>query len=703
MEPAATAGRFADVSRFPLQAEGPDNRHVKPAVLLCLAVVVSACARDKPAAPSGPINIVLITIDTLRADRVGTGLTPSIDALAARGLRFTTARATAPLTLPSHSTILTGQLPPQSGVRVNGGGGLAAGHPTIARVLKDGGYRTGAFVGAYVLDRRFGLADGFDIYDDRVNRDPSGAVSLEAQRRGDAVMTAALHWLGSSNVRPFFVWIHLYDPHAPYDPPPEYLARARSVAYDGEVAFADAQVGRLLEWVKTSGNIGTTVIAIAGDHGEGLGDHGEATHGMLAYDSTLRIPLVIAAPGHGAGVVNDAVSLVDLAGTLLHLAGRPLPQAMSGRALLGAARASDDVYAETHYPRVAGWHPLTVLVDGRWKLIASSENELYDLQNDPGERRNLAEERTTVVDAMRARARTLSASSAAPASAVPADAAARLRALGYVSGGASSDPVDDRAPNPARHIAAWNTFEKELGRLTAGGARRALPGLAGLARTFPDAPLFQSAYARALKDTGRVGEALDLYRRLVTRWPGNADLYHDLAVAAGAAGLAGEAGRAEQAALALEPSNASAANGLGLAHVEKGRTVEAAAAFERAVRLDPSNATYWTNLGYARRAQGNTAAAEAAYRKALDLDPRHADAANGIGVLLVQSQRAAEAIPFFERALAQSPRFAEARLNLGIAYQESGNRERAVEQYRRVLDVAPPGSREYQAATALLK
>src|SRR3982751_2470937 len=246
------------------------------------ALVLSLAGCGGAPQPAAKPNVLLITIDTLRADRVGRGLTPSIDALAARGTRFTNARAAVPLTLPSHVSILTGELPPQSGVRVNGAAGLASGHPTIARVLKDGGYRRGAFVGAYVLDRRFGLADGFDVYDDRVDRDPSGAATLEAQRRADAVVNAALAWLPSSDTRPFFAWIHLYDPHAPYDPPADYLARAKNVAYDGEVAFADAQVGRVLDWLRTSRQADRTVVAVAGDHGEGLGDHGELTHGMLA-------------------------------------------------------------------------------------------------------------------------------------------------------------------------------------------------------------------------------------------------------------------------------------------------------------------------------------------------------------------------------------------------------------------------------------
>jgi arylsulfatase A-like enzyme/Flp pilus assembly protein TadD len=670
-----------------------------------IVLLLSAACTRTPPLPSAPPNIILFTIDTLRADRVGRGLTPSIDAVSARGRRFTQARATVPLTLPSHVSILTGTLPPESGVRVNGGAGLAAGHQTIARVLKDAGYRTGAFVGAYVLDRRFGLADGFDVYDDRVERDVSGAAQLEAQRRGDAVVNAALAWLPSSDPRPFFAWIHLYDPHAPYDPPADYLARAKNVAYDGEVAFADAQVGRVLDWLNSSGQAGRTVIAIAGDHGEGLGDHGEQTHGMLAYDSTLRVPLTVAGPGIPVSRVDEAVSLVDLAGTLVDFAHRPRPGTMHAESLMRTPIGERDVYAETDYPRSAGWHALRVLVTDRWKLIASSEPELYDVREDPGEARNIAAARSTSLAGLRGRIRELESAaraSSSNAASVPSDVAERLRALGYVSGTGAAELPDDRAPNPARHIAAWNAFERELARLASGDPRRALPGLTGLARAFPDSPLFQSTYARALKDTGRVTEALDIYKRLVARWPRDAALYHDLAVAATAAGLPKEAARAEQAALALEPSNAAAANGLGLLHIENGRPSEGAAAFEEAVKRDPTNATFWTNLGNARRAEGNTPAAEQAYRKALELNPRHVDAANGMGVLMVQAHRASEAIPFFDRALAGSPRFVEARLNLGIAYQESGNVEKATEEYRRVLELAPPGSREYQAAAALL-
>lgn len=671
--------------------------------IVCFSLL-AACNRAAPAAPSiGPPNVLLITIDTLRADRVGRGLTPAIDGLAARGVRFTGARSTVPLTLPSHASIMTGTLPPENGVRVNGV--TLATRPTLARAFRTAGYRTGAFVGAYVLDRRFGLSGGFDTYDDRVQRDASGAARLEAERRGDSVIDAALQWLGGRSGTPFFAWIHLYDPHAPYNPPQAFLAKAGGYAYDGEVAFADAQVARLLDWLRTSGQAGRTIIAVTGDHGEGLGDHGELTHGMLAYDSTLRVPLIIAGPGPvpaitpgtAGATIADAVSLADLAGTLLHAARLPVPAGMREGPLTGNREA----YAETAYPRTAGWHDLAALAFDQWKLVLSSETELYDATSDPGETRNLASQKPALVDGARKRVMDLhTAKAPAAPSAVSSYAAERLRALGYASGAAA--PANDAAPNPAKQIAAWNTFERELSRLSEGDARGALPGLAKLARAYPDAPVFQATYARALKDTGRAQQAVDIYRRLVARWPGDAAMYHDLAVAATAAGMSAEAARAEEAALTLQPSNAAASNGLGLILIEHGSRAEALKAFERAVTDDPTNATFWTNLGNARRDAGDPTRAEQAYRRALEADPRSADAANGMGVLLVQVHRASEAIRWFEQALAGAPTFTEARLNLGIAYQESGNRDKAIEMYRRVLAEASAGSKEHSAAAELL-
>jgi choline-sulfatase len=669
--------------------------------ILTAAFFLTRLERRTPAVVVAPTraNVLLITIDTFRADRVRRGLTPVIDGLADRGTRYDFARSVVPLTLPSHVTIMTGQLPTVHRVRENGHV-FTPGPSTIslARRFREASYHTGGFVGAYVLDRRFGLAEGFETYDDRIRFDPNEGARLEAERSGGEVVGAALDWLAKTSA-PFFLWVHLYDPHAPYEPPAEYRKKGGDNPYDGEIAYVDAQVGRLLEALASRGLTSDTVVVIVGDHGEGLGDHGELTHGMLAYDSTLRVPLVIAGPGAGPGskpeVVTTPFSLVNLAPLLLSRAGVPDPLRHSSDRI--------EIYAETRYPRAAGWHPLTVLADDRWKLIRSSDAELYDLSVDTAEKHNVAGDHTGTVQAMTARLQQLEMAGSGAEASVPAEAAERLRALGYVSSSPGAGGKGDSGANPATAIDAWNRFEAALSLVNAGRAQAALGELKALSEKFPDATVFQTTYGRALKDAGRANDAVALYRRAVERTP-EAGLFHDLAVAARAAGNAAEAMKAEQAALTLEAKNPAALNGLGLLYAEAGQPKEAAAAFEQATTLDVSNPSYWTNLGNARRELSDVTAAEAAYRRALDVDPNYPDAANGLGVLFVQGGKPGDAIPWLERALAQSPEFYEAKLNLGIALQESGQTERAASVYREILERAPErNAREKKAAGDLLK
>jgi arylsulfatase A-like enzyme/Tfp pilus assembly protein PilF len=739
--------------------------------LVALATIAATAACGPGPSRSGSTarpDILLVTIDTLRADRLGAGVTPTLDRLAATGLRFTAARSAVPLTLPSHTTMLTGLLPPAHGVRENGADALDERHPTIAGLLKENGYRTAAVVGAFVLDRRFGLARGFDDYDDRIPRDPNATERLEAERRASVVIDRAIAWLDSSasasartaderatarqannqqpaaasqqpatsNQQPFFLWVHLYDPHAPYNPPAEFVRSSRSSAsggahatddrramsvqalYDGEVAYADSELARLFAWLRDRGRLARTLVVVAGDHGEGLGDHGEQTHGMLVYDSTLRVPLIIVGPGVASGVRDTAVSLADIAPSILHAAGIAPPSPMQGSDLIAkvGAKTADrdraDLYAETRYPLVAGWSPLGALTDGRWKAIrAGASTELYDLGSDPRETHDLASAQQATASAMAARIDAIGAhGGATPARAISSDAQERLRALGYVAG-TTQPTASAHAPNPASVIAAWNLFENALSALNAGRPEAATM-LARLAADHPDAPIFQTTYARALKDAGRLDTALDVYRRSAARWPTDATLLHDLAVAARDAALAAhgdraaalqlEAVKADQAALAIAPSSAVAHNGLGLLAADQDRHAEAAREFEQATALDPTNAAYWTNLGNARRATGAAADAGAAYRHALELDSRSADAANGLGVLLVEAHRPAEAARWFERALEASPDLVEAQLNLAIARQEAGDTKGAVDAYRRVLAARGSHAREKEAATKLL-
>jgi len=696
-------------------------RLVKATAVLC-GCLSASCGRSTPPAPAPRPNILLVTIDTFRADRVGIGVAPALDRLAASSVRFINARSVVPLTLPSHTTILTGLAPTAHGVRENGIGSLLESHPTIARLLKGAGYQTAAVVGAFVLDRRFGLSQGFDTYDDRIPRDPKASDRLDAERPASAVVDSTLAWLNQHVAQstqhvaeparhpdPFFVWIHLYDPHAPYDPPQDFLARAKT-PYDGEIAYADSQIARVFDWLRSSGLDERTWIIVAGDHGEGLGDHGERTHGMLLYDSTLRVPLIVSAPGAAARSVADAVSLVDVAPTILHAAGVAIPADMKGHDLLEAPTPTPpggirDLYAETEYPRVAGWSPLQALTDGRWMAIRSSAStELYDLQSDPGEQHDVAAMQPSTAAALAARIDAIraSATTRAPGT-VSQETAERLRSLGYVASSTTSTSSSGAA-NPAAHIDAWNAFEDALAALNAKlpGDARTLPALQNLAAANPGAPVFQSTFARALKEGGRTNDALRVYRDTARRWPTDAALMHDYAVAAREGGHADEAARADQAAAAIAPDSAMAHNGLGLIAADANHPDAAAREFERAAALDPNNASYWANLGNARRGVGDAPGAEQAYRRALAVDARTADAANGLGVLLVEAKKPGEAVAWFERALDAAPDLVEARLNLGIALQQTGNAARAADAYRAVLAAPGPHAREKDAAAKLL-
>ncbi len=691
------------------QARARRLRRVLAALIVAVTATAPSCRRDtNPAAPAAvPPDIVLVTIDTLRDDRVGPRLTPALAGLAARGTRCTRAWTVAPLTLPAHASLMTATRPPRHGVRLNGVHRLGDGLPTLAGVLREAGYDNAAFVGAYVLDRRFGLDNGFHTYDDQVPRTPEASTRLEAERKAEVVVDRALAWMADpvrAGARPRFLWVHLYDPHAPYDPPAAYLARAGGRPYDGEIAYADAQVARLLEAIAAAGRTERTLIAVAGDHGESLGEHGEATHGMLLYEPAVRVPVILAGPGVPAGAHDTPVSLIDLAPTLLARAGVRAPAAWQGVDLFASGRVTGtgEAYFETQYPEVMGWSPLAGVTDGDWKLVRGGAAELYDLGRPDAESSNLVGARAQVAAALTSRVEALTAGAARPGrTPVPADAQERLRALGYV-GGAPSVREHAVRPDASRHIEQWVRLEEALTLLNGRRAEEALAVLADLAREAPEAPVVQSTYARTLKETGRLREALRAYRTAARRWPDDPQVLHDLAVAARAAGAAVEARRAEEAAVALDPGNPLAHHGLGLLLADAGDDAGARAAFARAVDLDPAHAPWLVDLANASRATGDLAAAEGGYRRALALDPRSVDALNGLAVLRVQADRPGEAVDLLRRALAVEPGFVEARLNLGIAAQQAGDVATARAAYTEVLRAPAGFRRERQAAATLL-
>jgi arylsulfatase A-like enzyme len=429
-----------------------------PAMFLRLALGLSLLAlsvENRPSPRWAAPGLVIVTLDTIRADRLSTygfsdAAFPAIERLAREGIVFDRASTVVPLTLPAHCSIFTALLPLQHGVRDNGDSALAESHTTLAEILRAKGFRTGAFVGAEVLASDRGLAQGYDVYGDAAT---AGAVGpARFQRRGDAVASDAIAWLAAvPQSAPFFLWIHLYDPHRPYDPPEPF--RSRHVdPYVGEIAFADSQIGRVLEALERRGRFDRTIVVVAGDHGESLGDHGERDHGTLVYESVLRVPLIMRVPYVSPQRVSDLVRVTDIMPTALALLGvaapsgltLPLYRGLNGVSLAGLITRSGrpldlESYSESLYPQRFGSRGLRSVRDRRFKFIDAPEPELYDLNRDPFEERNIYDERPALAAALQRRLAELirvdvaSNSAAEQRSRVPLEIRQRLQSLGYVA------------------------------------------------------------------------------------------------------------------------------------------------------------------------------------------------------------------------------------------------------------------------------
>jgi arylsulfatase A-like enzyme/Tfp pilus assembly protein PilF len=630
-------------------------------------------------------NVLLITIDTLRADRVGSfggrpGLTPNLDQLAANGFRLTRTYSAAPLTLPSHASILTAVSPPVHGLRANGLFRLGPQLPTLATVLKNAGYRTGAFVGSFVLDARFGLNRGFDVYDDRYGEKHAGDPAEGAERRAEEVVRPAAAWIlqgsglsaqGSQSAgvqpstlspQPFFAWVHLYDPHEPYRAPEPYASQHEP--YDAEVAYADAMVGKLLADLRAAGRLDRTLIMVAADHGESLGEHGERTHGVFVYEPTMRVPFIISGSGLGVqGSASDAlVRLIDLAPTALDLVGIAPPASFEGRSIAPASAEERSGYVEAMDANLTRtWAPLTGIVTRDYKLIDLPIPELYDLRADPRETTNLYSR-----DA--ARARTLesllrgqtaafaSRGSAAEQTTLSAEARQRLQALGYVA--SSADP-DSRsytdADDPKTLIGPANDLQRAVTAFNNGERASAMEAARTIMRQHPR---FTTAYGMLASMQRGSG---DLRGAIATLEDASRRGIADQSVLVGLAGYLTEAGDLAKAAqvldavIAAHPDYAEAYNSRGVVAMRLGRRDEARTALRKVLELDPTSAKAYENLGENELGAGNLAAAVDALRRAVDLDPQLYDALFNLAQALVVQGRAAEARPLIERFVREAP------------------------------------------------
>lgn len=652
-----------------------------PAAALA-AMLAAACSRSAPVPPGPPsapmpgANILLVTIDTLRADHVGAyggrpGVTPTLDRLAAEGLRVETVYAHVPLTLPSHTSIMTGAWPHVNGVRDNGSFRFDGRRPTLASALKAAGYRTGAFIGAFVLDARFGLNAGFDVYDDRYGARPSGGDLSLVERPADAVLDAAVRWIGSG-AGPWFAWAHLYDPHEPYAPPEPFRARFASDPYSGEIAYADARLGDALDALTRQGRLANTLVVVAADHGESLGEHQERTHGLFAYDATLRVPLIAWAPGAIApGVLHGPAQLVDVMPTILELVGASA-EVPSGRSLWSFARqgrpiADIGVYFEAMNANLTRrWAPLSGVIHGGLKLIDLPIAELYDLSADPDERTNLYQTRKAdAADLTRRLAAMRAAGASASRAPIDRDTEQRLRSLGYVStpAGQSGRPLDE-SDDPKRLIGLHNTLDDALAELRNGRPAAAERLLKAAIAARPDFMVASDRLAQLYRDTGRLPLAIETLDRASKAGPPDAA---SLAALGGYLQEAGNLARAVEvleAARALNPAEMEVYEKLGITYTRMGRFDDAHRMFAHVLSVAPNSATTYNNLGSLLLTERRWSEAADALGKAIAIDPNMANAHNGLGVAHAQQGEFDRAIAEWRRVLELRPDFQDARDNI---------------------------------------
>jgi arylsulfatase A-like enzyme len=610
---------------------------------LALAVFLSGCGRPQ-APPEPPPNVLLVTVDTLRADRVGVlggpaGLTPNIDRLAAQGARFLDATAHSSLTVPSHASILTGHWPSVHGVRDNAGFPVPDSLPTLAERLKARGYRTGAVVAAFVLGSSSGLARGFDRYVERFEMRGTHIPVSSLQRRGAEVALDAAAWLHEAATReaPFFLWVHFYDPHAPYDAPPAFAARFPGQPYNADVAAADWAIGDVVSALPAQ-SAARTVVVVTADHGESLDEHGEPEHGMFVYDSTLHVPLVIVAPGGTPGAaVSGQVRHVDLVPTILDLVGASVPGDLPGQSLvpwLQGGRRSDSPpsYAESWFGRLHfGWSELRSIRTGDWKYVAAPTRELYDLASDPGETRNLADERRALADRLAAELDTLApAGRGRAAPAIDSATAERLRSLGYLGAGGGSWPGARTGADPKDEIGRYVTFVgrfyRALAELDAGRAAIASREFLALARDNPASFEAHHYAGRALFAEKRHRAALEELELAAGLSPGLAAAQFDASRVEAALGRFEDARRRLDRALALEPASFYGQMVRGEVEKTAGNDPAARDAFERALALNPGMSLAHYELGQLAEARSDLDQARQHYEQAVAGDDDFAEA-----------------------------------------------------------------------------
>lgn len=671
-------------------------------VVIVSGIAILLLARRRATTDLSPVqDIILVTIDTMRADALGYSgnprvKTPFLDSLAANGVVFTNAYAHNVITLPSHVNILTGLYPFQHGVHENAGFTLDPKHATVATLLRSAGYTTAAFIGAFPLDARFGLNQGFDLYDDNYGKGQASVDFVVQERRADAVLAAATKWWRANEGRKRFMWVHLYDPHAPYSPPEPYLSEFRRNEYLGEISYVDEELSNALTPI-LSGSPDALVI-FTSDHGESLGEHGERTHGLFAYEATLKIPLVVSRRGVVHRLVSEYVRHIDIVPTILDAAGVAGTKELTGRSLLGEVTPADSYFESLSASLNRGWAPLTGVIHRGRKYIDLPVAELYDLRRDPEEKRNLLDERRRDVEEARKLLASMKASSAPSSRNVSAEEIARLRSLGYITGSGGERDHYSVEDDPKSLVALDDKMHDAVDAFEHGQPKRALDLAREVVTQRPSMIAGREMVAFMLQRNDLIGEAIEQLK-IILRDPG-----------------ANEANRVQLALLYCETAQPRAAvdllapyattknpdilNAYGVALSDDGQVGMAKQQFDLVLSYDPNNAPALQNLGILALRQGALGAARSYLDRALALNPKLPLALNTLGVLYARSNDFAHAVEAWNRAVEIDPRQYDALYNIGLVEREAGHHEEARRALTRFVETAPKSHYAADIATA---
>ncbi|HET7707361.1 MAG TPA: sulfatase-like hydrolase/transferase [Thermoanaerobaculia bacterium] len=612
-----------------------------------------ACKGREQKIHSPGANVLLITLDTTRADRIGAygygaAQTPHLDALAKDGTLFEQAITPTAYTMPSHSSIMTGLYPPAHGVRLNGDAALGDAQTTLAERLSDDGYRTGAFVGAFVLDGRWGLKQGFDHYDDQFQLGPDQRLDLaKVQRPANTVVDAALKWLDADRSKPFFAWLHFYDAHTPYEPPAPYQG------YDGEIAFADSQVGRVLQWLKEKGLDDNTIVVITGDHGEGLGDHGESEHGYYIYDYAVRVPLILRVPNAKPSRVTSQVRTIDIFPTVLELVerGRSRPRIETeGESLLPLITGSAEdkpryAYSESMATRLQyGWSALYSVRTAGHKYIDAPRSELYDLQTDPGETKNRLDDQRRVAVQLRNELARIRAENEklAPKSQdanLDQETMKKLASLGYVGGGSSSVKGDDKdLPDPKDKLHLFDSVGYAANLISKDDYKQAAEVLEIVLNDDPNVPQAQLLLVSAYRKIGRTADA----RRILDRQ------------------------------LKEDASNVRALLAMAEILSEEGRDEDVITISKQAIAVDPNNARAYELMAEIYMARNDHRGAQPLLRKVAEIQPKLTRSRNNLAASLIATGQLDDAEKILQEILSQYPKFPHANFHLALLRERQG-------------------------------